>query len=97
MAKIKEFNEDPEWSDYIMDYEEKILEREQDAREEGLIKGREEGKEEGFKEGIVYGIHDFITIMRDYGENNQRILQRLKQKYGSDFTDEQLENFLKQN
>ena len=35
MAKIKEFNEDPEWSDYIMDYEEKILEREQDAREEG--------------------------------------------------------------
>lgn len=96
-AKIKEFNEDPEWSDYIMDYEEKILEREQDAREEGLIKGREEGKEEGFKEGIVYGIHNLITIMRDYGENNQRILQRLKQKYGSDFTDEQLENFLKQN
>lgn len=93
MAKIKEFNEDPEWSDYIMDYEEKILEREQDAREEGLIKGREEG----FKEGIVYGIHNLITIMRDYGENNQRILQRLKQKYGSDFTDEQLENFLKQN
>ena len=92
MAKIKEFNEDPEWSDYIMDYEEKILEREQDAREEGLIKGREEGKEEG----IVYGIHNLITIMRDYGENNQRILQRLKQKYGSDFTDEQLENFLKQ-
>ena len=88
-AKIKEFNEDPEWSDYIMDYEEKILEREQDAREEG--------KEEGFKEGVVYGIHNFITIMRDYGENNQRILQRLKQKYGSDFTDEQLENFLKQN
>lgn len=28
MAKIKEFNEDPEWSDYIMDYEKKILERE---------------------------------------------------------------------
>ena len=75
-----------------MDYEEKILEREQDARVEGLIKGREEGKE-----GIVYGIHNLITIMRDYGENNQRILQRLKQKYGSDFTDEQLENFLKQN
>ena len=49
MAKIKEFNEDPEWSDYIMDYEEKILEREQDAREEGLIKGREEGKEEASK------------------------------------------------
>lgn len=72
-----------------MDYEEKILEREQDAREEG--------KEEGFKEGVVYGIHNFITIMRDYGENNRRILQRLKQKYGSYFTDEQLENFLKQN
>ena len=85
MAKIKEFNEDPEWSDYIMDYEEKILEREQDAREEGK------------EEGLVYGIHNLITIMRDYGENNQRILQRLKQKYGSDFTDEQLENFLKQN
>ena len=34
-------------SDYIMDYEDKRLEREQDAREEGLEEGMLEGKKDG--------------------------------------------------
>lgn len=50
-AKIKEFNEDPDWSDYIMDYEDKRLEREQDAREEGLEEGMNQGMLKGKKDG----------------------------------------------
>ncbi|WP_254258674.1 hypothetical protein [Lactobacillus helveticus] len=33
--------------DFIMDYEDKRLEREQDAREEGLKQGMLEGKKDG--------------------------------------------------
>ena len=84
MAKIKEFNEDPEWSDYIMDYEEKILEREQDAREEG--------KEEGLKRGVKI----LVSSLKKAGNIKQEIMHLLEQNYGSDFTDEQLENFLKE-
>ena len=41
-------------------------------------------------------MQNLISVLRDYGENNQNILQRLKQKYGNTFSDEQLEDFLKQ-
>lgn len=34
-------------SDYIMDYEDKRLEREQDAREEGMKRGMLEDKKDG--------------------------------------------------
>ncbi len=68
-----------------MDYETKMLEREQ------------EGEEKGRKEGLITGVHYLISVLRDYGETNQGILQRLKQKYGNDFSDDQLKEFLKQN
>lgn len=35
-AKIKEINDDPKWRDKIMDYETKLLERQQDGEEQGL-------------------------------------------------------------
>lgn len=41
-------------------------------------------------------MQNLISVLRDYGENSQNILQRLKQKYGNTFSDEQLEDFLKQ-
>lgn len=71
-----------------MDYEEKILEREQDAREEG--------KEEGFEEGLKRGIQILISSLKKAGNTKQEIMHLLEQNYGSDFTDEQLENFLKE-
>ena len=75
-----------------MDYEEKILQREQDAREEGLIKGREEGKEEGLKRGVKI----LVSSLKRVGNTKQEIMHLLEQNYGSDFTDEQLENFIKE-
>ncbi len=54
------------------------------------------GMEEGKKEGLITGIQNLISVMKDYGESNQGILQRLKQKYGKNFSEQELENFLKQ-
>lgn len=71
-----------------MDYEEKILEREQDAREEGLVKGREEG--------LKRGVKILVSSLKRVGNTKQEIMHLLEQNYGSDFTDEQLENFLKE-
>ena len=67
-----------------MDYEEKILEREQDAREEG--------KEERLKRGVKI----LVSSLKRAGNTKQEIMNLLEQNYGSDFTDEQLENFLKE-
>lgn len=67
-----------------MDYEEKILEREQDAREEG--------KEEGLKRDVKI----LVSSLKRAGNTKQEIMNLLEQNYGSDFTDEQLENFLKE-
>ena len=67
-----------------MDYEEKILEREQDAREEG--------KEEGLKRGVKI----LVSSLKRAGNTKQEIMNLLEQNYGSDFSDEQLENFLKE-
>ena len=71
-----------------MDYEEKILEREQDAREEGLVKGREEG--------LKRGVKILVSSLKRAGNTKQEIMNLLEQNYGSDFTYEQLENFLKE-
>ena len=67
-----------------MDYEAKILKREQDAREEG--------KEEGLKRGVKI----LVSSLKRAGNTKQEIMHLLEQNYGSDFTDEQLENFLKE-
>ena len=48
------------------------------------------------KEGLITGVQNLISVLRDYGEDNQNILQQLKQKYGNTFSDKQLEDFLKQ-
>ena len=39
--ELKEINSDEKWRDMIMDYETKLLEREQDAEERGLKRGIE--------------------------------------------------------
>ena len=67
-----------------MDYEEKILQREQDAREEG--------KEEVLKRGVKI----LVSSLKRAGNTKQEIMHLLEQNYGSDFSDEQLENFLKE-
>lgn len=56
----------------------------------------EAAKQLGMEEGLITGVQNLISVLRDYGEDNQNILQQLKQKYGNTFSDKQLEDFLKQ-
>lgn len=122
--RIKEINSDEKWRDMIMDYETKLLEREQDAEERGLKRGIEKGINQGMQQGIQQGIHQgirqgiqqgieqgtkegkkkekligikkLILALKDFGGNDQQILQRLEKDYGDSFSKEELEKFLKE-
>lgn len=78
--KIVDINNDPKRRDEIMDYETKLLEREQDGKEEG----------------IRQGIQKLIAALRDFGATNAQILKRLEQDYGDQFTKKELKDFMKQ-
>ena len=106
--RIKEINSDEKWRDMIMDYETKLLEREQDAEEKGLKRGIEKGIQQGIEQGIlqgkkegkekerITGIKKLIGALKDFGGTDQQILERLEQDYGDSFSKEQLEKFLKE-
>lgn len=78
--RIESMNADPEWRDTIMDFETRMLEREQ----------------VGEKKGLKTGELTLVASLKDVGCTSQQILQQLKQKYGNVFSDKQLEEFLKQ-
>ena len=90
--RIESMNADPEWRDTIMDFETRMLEREQ----VGEKKGRMEGEKKGLQQGLKTGALTLVASLKDVGCNSQQILQQLKQKYGNVFSDKQLEEFLKQ-
>ena len=118
--RIKEINSDEKWRDMIMDYETKLLEREQDAEERGLKRGIEKGINQGMQQGMqqgirqgiqqgieqgtkegkkkekLIGIKKLILALKDFGGNDQQILQRLEKDYGDSFSKEELEKFLKE-
>ncbi len=75
--KIVDINNDPKRRDEIMDYETKLLEREQDGKEEG----------------IRQGIQKLIAALRDFGATNAQILKRLEQDYGDQFTKKRTKRF----
>ena len=90
--RIESMNADPEWRDTIMDFETRMLEREQ----VGEKKGRKEGEKKGLQQGLKTGALTLVASLKDVGCTSQQILQQLKQKYGNVFSDKQLEEFLKQ-
>ena len=53
-----------------------------------MVKGREEG--------LKRGVKILVSSLKRAGNTKQEIMHLLEQNYGSDFTDEQLENFLKE-
>ena len=63
-----------------MDFETRMLEREQ----------------VGEKKGLKTGALTLVASLKDVGCTSPQILQQLKQKYGNVFSDKQLEEFLKQ-
>ncbi len=75
-------NEDPEWRDKMIDYETRMLEKEQEAEEKGMQKGIQKG----FTNATISDIKKLITALRDFGGSNEQILNRLKQDYGDQFS-----------
>lgn len=68
--RIKSMNADPEWRDTIMDFETRMLEREQAGEKKGLKKG----EERGLKKGLKTGVFNLIDSLKDVGCTSQQIL-----------------------
>ena len=63
---------------------------------QGIQQGIEQGTKEGKKKEKLIGIKKLILALKDFGGNDQQILQRLEKDYGDSFSKEELEKFLKE-
>ena len=95
--RIKEINSDEKWRDA----EERGLKRGiekgiNQGIQQGIQQGIEQGTKEGKKKEKVIGIKKLILALKDFGGNDQQILQRLEKDYEDSFTKEELEKFLKE-
>ena len=103
-TRIKDMNEDPEWRDKMIDYETRMLEKEQEAEEKGMQKGMQQCMQKGMQQcmqrGIasatVSGIKKLIAALKDFGCNDEQILNRLEKDYGDQFSIDELKDFMKQ-
>ena len=95
-TRIKDMNEDPEWRDKMIDYETRMLEKEQEAEEKGMPKGMQQGMQRGIASATVSGIKKLIAALKDFGGNDEQILNRLEKDYGDQFSIDELKDFMKQ-
>lgn len=97
---INNYRKTEEWKDHVMNTKEIAeLARKmglESGLEEGREKGREEGRKEGQQEATIAAIYKVIDMLKRKNESDNQILQDLKLDYGDDFSDEQLEKFLRQ-
>lgn len=91
-TRIKDMNEDPEWRDKMIDYETRMLEKEQEAEEKGM----QQGMQRGIASATVSGIKKLIAALKDFGGNNEQILNHLEKDYGDQFSIDELKDFMKQ-
>ena len=71
----------------------KLLERDQENYDKGLLDGIEKGKEEGILEGIEKGINNLIEVLREANMEEEFIINALIKKYN--LTEEQIKEYLK--
>ena len=95
-TRIKDMNEDPEWRDKMIDYETRMLEKEQEAEEKGMQKGMQQCMQRGIASATVSGIKKLIAALKDFGDNDEQILNRLEKDYGDQFSIDELKDFMKQ-
>ena len=95
-TRIKDMNEDPEWRDKMIDYETRMLEKEQEAEEKGMQKGMQQCMQRGIASATVSGIKKLIAALKDFGGNDEQILNRLEKDYGDQFSIDELKDFMKQ-
>ena len=76
-----------EWSEHVMNTEQ--------IKEMALAQGVEQGLEQGKREARIFDIRKIVKILKRMNQSDEQILQELKQDYSDDFSDEELEKFLK--
>lgn len=76
-----------EWSEHMMNTEQ--------IKEMALAQGVEQGLEQGRREARIFDIRKIVKILKRMNQSDEQILQELKQDYSDDFSDEELEKFLK--
>ena len=76
-----------EWSEHVMNTEQ--------IKEMALAQGVEQGLEQGRREARIFDIRKIVKILKRMNQSDEQILQELKQEYSDDFSDEELEKFLK--
>ena len=76
-----------EWSEHVMNTEQ--------IKEMALAQGVEQGLEQGRREARIFDIRKIVKILKRMNQSDEQILKELKQDYSDDFSDEELEKFLK--
>ena len=66
----------------MIDYETRMLEKEQEAEEKGM----QQGMQRGIASATVSGIKKLIAALKDFGGNDEQILNRLEKDYGDQFS-----------
>lgn len=89
--KIKEINDNPQRRAQIMDYETKLLEREQLGKKQG----RQQGIQQGIKQGITETVNSTIEQLKVAG-NNEREAYSFVKKLNTGLSDEVLHKMVNQ-
>ena len=76
-----------EWSEHVMNTEQ--------IKEMALAQGVEQGLEKGRREARIFDIQKIVKMLKRMNQTDEQILQELKQDYSDEFSDKELEDFLK--
>ena len=91
--KIEEINEDPIRRDQIMDYETKMLEREQLGEEKGRREGEKRGEERGRREQSINLIENTVPQLKAKGFQRDEILDFIKHQH-TGLSDEEIQKIV---
>ena len=91
--KIEEINEDPIRRDQIMDYETKMLEREQLGEEKGRREGEKRGEERGRREQSINLTENTVPQLKAKGFQRDEILDFIKHQH-TGLSDEEIQKIV---
>lgn len=91
--RMDAYSRTPEWRDHRMYIDTLVNEGKKAGKQEGIQEGIKKGKQEGKRESII----NTIKAMRGERTADADILNLLKKIYGSDYSSDELKQFMKEN
>ena len=76
----------------MIDYETRMLEKEQEAEEKGYATRYAKGHRQRY----CFRHKKLIAALKDFGGSDEQILNRLEKDYGDQFSVDELKDFMKQ-